>query len=286
MNWKQYELEIYDWFKTRFPDANIRRDIKIFGLYSKVPRQIDILIEENIASGWVRTIVDGKFFSTKVDVNDVESFIGMIRDVEAHKGILITNEGFTEAAINRAHYDQTDVDLDIFNFKDFLQFQSGLAIPYAGSNGVMMPAPLGWVIDGTRREGCIATLYQRGLGLNEAGQHREWMYVNFWQKNEEAKSIEELTKVQEQRILQKFPDAKITYLPTIKRNNAQTLLRKIEIPSYPTPEYTGFVEFKDFIFFAVLFTPDTLARRNIKKLEFLIQKVLPLEVKHNPLKSE
>jgi hypothetical protein len=281
MNWLDYEDEIFKFFRATFPEAEIRRNVSVEGRYSKVLRQIDILIEDYVAGVRFRTAVDGKFFSSNVDVKEVECFIGMLDDIEAHKGILITQVGYSQAAIKRAHYDQHDIDLDILNYEDLKDLQGEGAIPYSGNNGVLMPAPLGWVIDGKRRQGCVATLYQRGLTLEEAGKHKEWMYINFSQKTSETKTAEEVAELQDKGIREDFPDAKITYLPTIKRKDARTLLRRIDISTYPTPEYTGFVEFDDFVFFAVLFTPVELAKRNIRKLEYIMAKVLPLGVRHS-----
>jgi hypothetical protein len=285
MNWSDYEAEIFEYFHSTFLGAEITKNVSIDGRYSKTPRQVDVLIEDYVAGSRFRTVVDGKFFSSKVDLKDVESFIGMLNDVQAHKGVLITREGFTEAAINRAHYDQIDLDLDILNFKDLQHLQGQAAIPYSGSNAVLVPAPLGWVIDAKRRGGCVATLYERGRTLEDAGKHREWMYINFWQKNSEARTLEELSALQDRGIISQFSDAKITYQPTIKRPDARTLLRKADVPSYPAPEYTGFVEFEDFMFFGVLFTPIELAKRNVRKLEYIMAKILPMKITGNTAAS-
>ena len=178
MTWKDYEIEIHDYFKEMFPNADISHNVTVAGRYSKVDRQIDILIEDYVAGSRMRIVVDGKFFSEKIDVKDVEMFIGMLNDCEANKGLLITQEGFSKAAINRAHYDPIDIELDILNFKDLHQFQGFGGLPYSGKHGVVIPAPFGWVIDGTRRPNMLATLYQRGLTLEQAGESKEWMYVN------------------------------------------------------------------------------------------------------------
>lgn len=281
MTWSDYEIEIFNFFRSAYPTADIRPNISLKGQFSKVPRQIDILIEDYVAGSRFRTVVDGKFFSTRVDVKDIECFMGMLNDVEAHKGILITQQGYSEAAINRAHYDQIDLELDILNFKDLKHLQGEIAIPYAGNNVVLMPAPLGWVIDAKRQSGFVAALYQRGLTIEEAYKQNEWIYINFWEKSPKAKTIEELTKLQEEKLRERFPDVQISYLPTIKRPGAQILLRKANIPSYTALEYTGFVEFKDFIFFAVLFTPVEIAKRNIRKLEYVMAKVIPGKIQEN-----
>lgn len=124
----------------------------------------------------------------------------------------------------------------------------------------------------------LATLYQRGLTLEQARESKEWMYVNIRSKDNEIKTLDDFLKLQEGYTLKDFSDAKINFLPTVKRDDAIIKLREIEIKSYPTKEYTGFVDFEDFIFFCVLFTPNELKKRNIKKLESILQRVLPLNV--------
>ncbi len=59
MNWSDYEIEIFGFFRSAFPDANIRRNVSIDVHYSKIPRQIDILIEDYVAGNRFRTVVDG-----------------------------------------------------------------------------------------------------------------------------------------------------------------------------------------------------------------------------------
>ncbi|MDD4969647.1 MAG: restriction endonuclease [Paludibacter sp.] len=278
MNWKDYEKEIHNYFKEMFPNADISHNVTVLGRYSKVERQIDILIEDYIAGCRMRIVIDGKLFSEKIDVKDVEMFIGMLNDCEANKGLLITQEGFSKAAINRAYHDPIDIELDILNFKDLYQFQGSGGIPYSGKHGVLLPAPFGWIIDATRRNGMLATLYQRGLTLEKAGANKEWMYVNLRSKDDEIKTIDDFLKFQEKNTLREFPKAKISFLPTVKRDDATIKLRVIDISTYPTKEYTGFVDFKDFIFFCVMFTPDELNRKNIRKLESILQRALPINI--------
>jgi hypothetical protein len=278
MTWKDYENEIHAYFKNMYPRADISNNVTLPGRYSKVDRQIDILIEDYIAGNRLRIVVDGKFFSSKIDVKDVEMFIGMLNDCDANKGLLITQEGYSQAAINRAYFDPFDIELDILNFKDLYQFQGFLGIPYSDNHGVILPAPFGWIVDATRRQDVLATLYQRGLTLDQAGENREWMYVNIRSKDEEIKTLEDFLKHQETYVLNDFAKARISFIPTIKRNDSQVKLRVIDIETYPTKEYTGFVEFEDFIFFCVLFTPDELKKKNIRKLESILQQVIPIQV--------
>jgi hypothetical protein len=278
MNWKDYEKEILDCFREQFPKAEISFDVKVIGRFSKVARQIDILIEDYVAGNRMRIIVDGKYFSKNIDVKNVEMFIGMLTDCEAHKGLLITQKGFSKAAINRAHYDTIDIELDILNFKDLHEFQGLYAIPYSGNHGVDLPAPFGWIIDARKSPDMLATLYQRGLTLYEATKNKEWMYVKIVSKNDIIKNLDDLLKFQYEEIIKDYPNAKFDFIPTIRRTDANVKIRTIEIDTYPTIEYTGFVDFTDFVFFCVMFTPEEQKKKNIRKLEGIMQQVTPFKI--------
>ena len=81
----------------------ITPDAKLTGLLSEVPRQIDLLIKGNVSGiADVTIALDCKCFSKKVDVKDVEAFLGMIEDVGVNMGMLVTTVGFTPAAKRRA----------------------------------------------------------------------------------------------------------------------------------------------------------------------------------------
>lgn len=280
MDWRGYEKEIYEYFDIQYPNAEVTHDAKRIGLYSKVERQLDILIEEYIAGNRITIVIDGKYFNKKIDVKCVESFIGMLEDVGAHKGLLISKEGFSEAALNRAHFGPSDVELDILNFKDLHAFQSFGAIPFAGNNGALVSAPFGWVIDIQTTPQWLATIYQQGQNLEQAMERNEFMYILFWDRKKDNQNLDDLLEIQENACRKSDKNTKIEYIPTIKRSDAKTKLRIARPPKYPTAEYTGFVEFKDFIFFCVMFSPENRSRQNIRKLENIMESVTSIKVKH------
>jgi hypothetical protein len=277
MSWQEYEKEVFEELQRRYPDAPITRNAKIVGRFTQTPRQIDILIEAQVLDVPIRVIVDTKKHASPIDVNDVESFIGMIADVNAHRGILISSSGYTKAAATRAHHEvNQDIELDVFTLDELKQFQGSLAFPFSGPHGVMLEAPFGWVIDARRRQEVIACLYQRGFDLEDAGHAKEWMYLNFWHKDATTRTLDDLLHRQSNTL----NDAKLTYLPGVNRPDARTLIRLAEVPNYPTPEYTGFVEFDDFIFFAVLFTTPEMSKRNLRKLREVLRSIIPVRVNH------
>ncbi len=286
MDWKQYEDKIYDHFRKEFPDARIVRDARVPGRFSKVERQVDILIDDTVAGFDVRIAIDAKHHNKPLDVTDVEAFLGFCNDIDAHKGVLISLEGYTKAAANRGHYDESDIELDVLNFAELKRFQGVGALTYAGGHGVALPAPFGWIIDSKEwlvlpgGGGPVATLYQRGYDLEQAQRAHEWMYVNFWIKKDDVTTLEKLLAHQESYMLARHPEAKITYRDGPVRKLGATKIRLFEEKTYPVPEYTGFVEFDEFIFYCVMYSPPEFANRNLRKLNYILRSVIPFKVKY------
>lgn len=96
--------------------TSIKRNAHLAGRFSKRKRQIHILLTENAPTGPLQTVVDTKLFRRKVDVKAVDAFAGFVDDVGAQRGVLITNGGYTRAALKRAFYGPSDLELDILNF--------------------------------------------------------------------------------------------------------------------------------------------------------------------------
>jgi len=284
MDWKEYERQIEQEFRQAYPHAQIRYDAKVVGKFSKVERQIDLLIEDQASDFSFRIVVDAKHRGRKIDVNDIEAFIGLARDVEAHTALMIALEGYSEAAVNRAHNDDLDIILDVLNFDELRQWQGLAAVPYSGDRGVSIAAPFGWIVDATQRPGMVATLYQRGRTFEEAVECKEFMYVNFWNKrNDEINTLDRLLEHQKTYMLASDPEAEIAVIEESlnHRVGTKTLIRRFKKKTYPTPEFTGFVDFEQFICMCVLFTPESLERKNLRKLRFILRDAFPLKVHHD-----
>jgi len=274
MNWSNYENQVFKVCKLYFPDANICRDIKLDGKYSKRKRQIDILIEENVGGNIITILVDCKLYNKKIDVKSVESLIGMVEDVGADKGLMITEKGYTLGALKRAYYNPKHIELDIYSLAELQSiFHGESAIPYAGLNGVLLIAPFGWIVDSTSRDGSICMLYQRGLTIAEAAKQKELAYINFWNRKTDNFNLNDLIKFQEDYMFETLDIKKITYQESINRKDGKTLIRIADVKKYPGLEITGFIEFEEFIFFCVWFSPEILLKRNIRKIESLMKSV-------------
>ncbi len=116
-DWKKYEKEIHNNLKSKFSDCEISYDDSIFGHFSKVDRQIDISFRGSVAGNKILGIVDCKYYSENIDVKAVEGFLGMLEYVNANIGIMITNKGYSEAAINRAKV--KNLNLEVVKVEEF-----------------------------------------------------------------------------------------------------------------------------------------------------------------------
>ena len=104
--WRDYEDYIFeklsDWAG---PDAEVLFNEQRIGRFSQTPRQIDVLVTGRFAGITAREItaaVDCKYYTRTIDVRQVDEFIGYVNDVATDLGLLVTNKGFTPAALQRA----------------------------------------------------------------------------------------------------------------------------------------------------------------------------------------
>src|SRR4051812_23880825 len=98
--WKDYEREVGEVIVERVGGtASVETDVRLHGHRTGTQRQLDIAVRGTFA-GLVDALLvaDCKAFSRKVHVKDMEAFIGLVRDVGADLGLLITTEGYSRAA--------------------------------------------------------------------------------------------------------------------------------------------------------------------------------------------
>jgi hypothetical protein len=279
-DWQSYEREVHEELKTKYFRSTVCHNVKLRGLRSGALRQIDVLVEDTSSTGSVRTVVEAKYRRRPIDVKQVEAFLGLLQDVGAPQGVMISPVGYSKAALARATRDDVDLDLDVLTLDEFRQWQTAIAIPYAGRNGIVLPAPVGWVIDVSRMPGNLARLYRRGLTFPQAVEASEFMYVNIWDRRPPITDLDLLLKMQAEAISENFPGATIAVESTKARADARTCLRRAEIPGYSGPEVTGLAEFRNGIVFIVLHTPASVERRNVRKLEYILRTMIPVAVQH------
>lgn len=84
-------------------EFSVTANARIRGHISYKQRQIDVLIDARWGDDLSRRIiVDAKLHRAKLDIKDVESFEGMMKDCGAEHGILFCPNGWSEGAKRRA----------------------------------------------------------------------------------------------------------------------------------------------------------------------------------------
>lgn len=101
---REYENGVADVLASVVGEGGIvRRNVRLATCSGVRRRQIDVLVEGNIFGLTdARIIVDCKRWKTAIDVGDVDKFIGMVEDVGAVMGILVSAVGATSGAVERA----------------------------------------------------------------------------------------------------------------------------------------------------------------------------------------
>ena len=84
-------------------DVSVTPNARLLGQVSGKRRQVDVLIDARWGDDLShRIIVDAKSQSRPIDIKDVESLEGMMRDCRAHRGVLVCANGHTDGALKRA----------------------------------------------------------------------------------------------------------------------------------------------------------------------------------------
>ena len=279
MDWKTYENEIHEHLAMLYPGASIRRNVQLFGQHSKRTRQIDVLIEDEVAGFRIRIAVDGKYFSRRVNVRHVESFVGLLEDVGATHGLMVTPHGYSTAALRRARSHTKDVVLDVLNLSDLRDYQGFCGIPYSGKKAMWINAPFGWIVDNSRNGTFVASLYQRGRTQEEARRANEWMYVNYWHKDQVCSTLPEVLAFQTRNMERHYKsiDVRDSTGP-VRADGRVTRVRAATYDDMPFKEITGYIDGEDVVVFFVLFTSPELEVTNTRKLMHVLQYSIHCEI--------
>lgn len=122
-NWKVYEKLVSSLISEEYMNQDSHSVIpnaKIKGLISGSKRQVDILIDCRFHSDLSRRIIiDCKFHKRPIDIKQIESFEGLMKNVGAKIGYIICSNGYTKAALKRA---QQLINIRIIKEADLDQF--------------------------------------------------------------------------------------------------------------------------------------------------------------------
>lgn len=149
--WKKFE-ELVAKIQGEFsPKAIVTLNDRIEGKITQTKRQVDISIRQNIGQYDILIAIDCKDLSIPVDVKGVEEVIGLIQDIGANKGAIVSANGFTSTAITRGKKAGLDllrlVDTGEHDWKAYAALPTlcryygikSFSFTISGPRGVLMP---------------------------------------------------------------------------------------------------------------------------------------------------
>lgn len=99
---KEYEIFVYDKFKSFFSNFELVMNDRILGKESAIKREIDISIKGKIENIDLLYIVQCKDHKKRADIKIIGEFSSVIKDLGASKGFLICSSGFAKTIHNYA----------------------------------------------------------------------------------------------------------------------------------------------------------------------------------------
>ncbi len=280
MKWIDYEDLIYKHLQRKFPRAVIQKNVKRIGILSGIERQIDILCTSNVLDQEIVIVFECKYYSSKLDIKNVESFLSMLADLKVSKGVMITNVGYTRGAIERTLREPQDIKLEILDFEDlesFHGFYGGIA--HKDENGLIFPCPMDWELHPNPPISSTLAVFSRpGKTWQEAFIEKEVIYLDLASKSD-FPVMQDLIAFHEKETAQKFPGAQFSYeefINVFSINGTPSVLRTGKYQQYKEIEISAIVEFEKFYAFFVMYVSHKVAEREKKRLAFLVKKSIPI----------
>lgn len=88
-DWRTYEQLAETIYRKLDPAAVVKHDDSIYGYDTEEHRQIDVSIRSKVAGHDILVIVQARDWKRAPNVNNVGEFADVVRDVRAHKGVMI-----------------------------------------------------------------------------------------------------------------------------------------------------------------------------------------------------
>jgi hypothetical protein len=89
IGWKSYEELAATIYSKLDSNAAVMHDDHIYGYDTEIERQIDVSIRNKVAGHEILVIVQARDRKRAPNVNDVGEFADVVRDVRAHKGVMV-----------------------------------------------------------------------------------------------------------------------------------------------------------------------------------------------------
>ncbi|MGA2675147.1 MAG: restriction endonuclease, partial [Terracidiphilus sp.] len=265
LDWPDYETYVFGTLQRLMPGDKIMQNVAMKGTLSGRSRQIDIVVDRLYEGTSMRVAVDCKCYKRKVNIKDVEAFLGMLEDLGIRKGALVTTKGYSKSAYNRAQNGSGQTELRIISPERLSDFQHmGDAYAWVETVAAIVSPPQGWVVDNedTRPERMQFSMYPLGHTRDSAMHRGAFIYGNIILKREANASIESIARAHEIDAIKNYPNARFKWLESPRlstdatANPVKTLLRL----GYPDeseswPEFSLYIDHPKAVLVLVLQCP-------------------------------
>jgi hypothetical protein len=286
--WKEYEAYVYGALQRLLPGATVRQNVHLPGTKTHKQRQVDVLVERRLGTFEFKIAVDCKCYKRKVNVNDVERFLGMLDDIRVSKGVLMTTKGYTTAALKRIENESRDIELKILTTERLSEFQNiGCAMLWKGPVAAVVSPPDTWVVDNEATPGsprCQFSMYSLGHSRESAMRHGAFLYGNIVLKFADEPTMEAIADRHERDVTQEIPTAKFERLAPLQRVSwagrpaEETLFRVGRIhPRYRGPEYSLYIDHPKGVLVLVLLCPEGQDDTFVPILKWIAEKTLMMD---------
>lgn len=104
IGWREYERAMFNdlYYRFRPPEWRVVPHLRsLRGIISGAKRQIDVAVYHQKESKRPEWAVECKRYGRRLNIKDVERFIGMVEDLGATRGVLVGPLGFSDNAVCR-----------------------------------------------------------------------------------------------------------------------------------------------------------------------------------------
>lgn len=101
--WKAFEKDVANLIaRIGASPSSVEHDKKLPGVNSKVLRQVDVYVEGEVSGIPIAIAIECKRYGRKIDVGDIDAFVGKLSDLAVDKGVFYVHDGVTDGARNSA----------------------------------------------------------------------------------------------------------------------------------------------------------------------------------------
>ena len=130
--WKQFEAQVARLVDSLDEGSLVENDKNVRGKISGRQRQIDVLVTGSLAGMPIQVVFECKHYGRAVGIGVVDELVGKLADLGVGHGVLVSTNGFTAPASDRAKHSVTpkietrSIDLEpwdedtVDDFDDFL----------------------------------------------------------------------------------------------------------------------------------------------------------------------